>query len=102
MALEFLEQVLVQLQNPAIMALLLSIIWNIGGYIKNAFKLGEIPSYEWKRLAETITIFETVGVAFVALIAVYPAIPVWIAPLIEIIVVLAYGIVGKATPAVPT
>ena len=46
--------------NPQIIAAVLAIIWNIGGYLAQLLKIKQLEPYEVTKLAETLVMFEAV------------------------------------------
>lgn len=50
----------VLLNNPLLIAAILAVIWNIGGYIAQLLKIKKLEPYEVTKLAETLVLFEAV------------------------------------------
>jgi len=48
------------LNNPLLLAAILAVIWNIGGYIAQLLKIKKLEPYEVTKLAETLVLFEAV------------------------------------------
>lgn len=46
--------------NPALLAALMTLIWNIGGYIATCLHNKKLEPYDKAKLLETLTIFESV------------------------------------------
>ena len=48
--------------NPMVLAAILAVIYNIGGYVAQLLKVKQIEKYEVAKLGETLVIFETLFV----------------------------------------
>ncbi len=48
------------LNNPLLLAAILAVIWNIGGYVAQLLKIKKLEPYEVTKLAETLVLFEAV------------------------------------------
>lgn len=46
--------------NPLLLAAILAVIWNIGGYVAQLLKIKKLEPYEVTKLAETLVLFEAV------------------------------------------
>jgi len=46
--------------NPQIIAAVLAVIWNLGGYVAQLLKIKKLEPYEITKLAETLVLFEAV------------------------------------------
>jgi len=45
--------------NPQVLAAILAIVYNIGGYASQLLKIKQLEKYEVTKLAETLVMFET-------------------------------------------
>ena len=45
--------------NPLVLAAILAIVYNIGGYVAQLLKIKQLEKYEVAKLAETLVLFET-------------------------------------------
>jgi len=50
----------VLLNNPLLLAAILAVIWNIGGYVAQLLKIKKLEPYEVTKLAETLVLFEAI------------------------------------------
>ena len=48
------------LNNPLLLAAILAVIWNIGGYVAQLLKIKKLEPYEVTKLAETLVLFEAI------------------------------------------
>ena len=52
--------------NPLLLGLLIGVVRNIGGYASACIQAGKLVAYEKKKLLETLVLYETFFIAFLA------------------------------------